>query len=110
MTATAPSRTLLLTVLGAGVLAGAGATYLALPLRTASSAPSLATTSAPAAPTNTAGASVRLSADELARAQITVTPVESAALTDSVAIPGLVEPNAYKQTVVTALVAGRITR
>jgi membrane fusion protein, heavy metal efflux system len=107
MTATATSRTLLLTVLGA--VAGAGVTYLVLSSRTAPALP-LASSSAPALPVRAADASVRLSPDEVTRAHITVTPVEAVALSESVTIPGVVEPNAYKQTVVTALVAGRITR
>jgi len=108
MTAAMTSRTVLLGVLAAGAIAGAGVTYLVMPRRAAPGLPA-ATLSAPRSVKAT-DSSVKLSPDEMARAHITVTPVEALALGDSVTISGLVEPNAYNQTVVTALVAGRVTR
>jgi RND family efflux transporter MFP subunit len=108
MTTPASSRSLLVVALGVGVLAGAGTTYLALAPR--NRAPSSAdVTAPPPSPRSDAGA-VTLSPEEVTRARITTTPVVAAALQGSVTIPALVEPNAYKQTVVTALVAGRVTR
>src|SRR5688572_3892083 len=53
---------------------------------------------------------VSLSAEAVHRAGIVVTPVSSAASGTSLRLPGVVEPNAYKQIAVTPLVAGRITR
>ena len=108
MTATSTSRTFLLTVLGVGALGGAGVTYLAIPQRSASALPAAA--NAPSSSMNAAAPIVRLSPDDIARAHITVTPVQEALRSDSITIPGLVEPNAYRQTVVTPLVAGRVTR
>lgn len=84
-------------------------TYLALTQRTASE-PSPAPVSAPAAPVNAADGALRLNPNEVGRARIVTTPVEAVALGESVTIPGLVEANACRQTVVTALVPGRITR
>jgi multidrug efflux pump subunit AcrA (membrane-fusion protein) len=53
---------------------------------------------------------VSLSADAVKRAGIELAPVTMGAGSSGVRIPGTVEANAYKQVVVTPLVAGRVTR
>lgn len=54
---------------------------------------------------------VTLPVEAMKRAGIETVPVaRSTADTSTVRIPGTVEPNAYKQVVVTPLVAGRVTR
>ncbi len=53
---------------------------------------------------------VTLSADAVARAGIAVATVGSSHQTTGFRLPGVVEPNAYRQVVVTPLVSGRITR
>ena len=54
---------------------------------------------------------VTVSMEAMKRAGIeTVTVVRSAAGSSTVRIPGTVEPNAYKQVIVTPLVSGRVTR
>jgi RND family efflux transporter MFP subunit len=69
----------------------------------------------PVAPTPAPGATlpdvtVTLTKDAVERAGIRVAAVTTANGTPTMRIPGVVEPNAYKQVVVTPLVAGRITR
>ncbi len=53
---------------------------------------------------------VSLSADAVKRAGIELATVTIGAASSGVRIPGTVEPNAYKQVVVTPLIAGRVTR
>jgi RND family efflux transporter MFP subunit len=53
---------------------------------------------------------VSLSEDALKRAGIELATVTMGAGASGVRIPGMVEPNAYKQVVVTPVVAGRVTR
>jgi cobalt-zinc-cadmium efflux system membrane fusion protein len=53
---------------------------------------------------------VSLSEDALKRAGIELATVTTGAGASGVRIPGMVEPNAYKQVVVTPVVAGRVTR
>ena len=53
---------------------------------------------------------VPLSQDAVARAGIVVAPVTSGTSATEIRLPGVVEPNAYRQVVVTPLVAGRITK
>lgn len=53
---------------------------------------------------------VPLSQEAVQRAGIRVTPVEIAREAGSLRLPGVVEPNAYRQVAVTPLVAGRVTR
>jgi membrane fusion protein, heavy metal efflux system len=53
---------------------------------------------------------VSLSEDALKRAGIELATVTTGARAAGVRIPGMVEPNAYKQVVVTPVVAGRVTR
>ena len=52
---------------------------------------------------------ITLTPEAVQRAGITVTPVGHATGTDSLRLTGVVEPNAYRQVIVTPLVAGRIT-
>jgi len=54
---------------------------------------------------------VAVSVEAMKRAGIETAPVmRSAAGTSTVRIPGTVEPNAYKQVIVTPLISGRVTR
>lgn len=53
---------------------------------------------------------VPLSKDAVDRAGIVVAPVTSGATATDLRLPGVVEPNAYRQVVVTPLVAGRVTK
>lgn len=53
---------------------------------------------------------VTLSPEAIERAGITVTAVTAGTASSGLRAPGVVEPNAYKQIVVTPLVSGRITR
>ena len=63
---------------------------------------------APAAPL--ADVVVPLSPEAAARAGVVVVPVASESASDAIRLPGVVEPNAYRQVIVTPLVAGRVTR
>ncbi|MGH9384404.1 MAG: efflux RND transporter periplasmic adaptor subunit [Vicinamibacterales bacterium] len=53
---------------------------------------------------------VRLTEEAVQRAGIVVAPVSSERAATALRLPGLVEPDAYRQVVVTPLVAGRVTR
>ena len=53
---------------------------------------------------------VSLNGDAVERAGIVVAPVASGGSATGMRLPGLVEPNAYRQVAVTPLVAGRVTR
>jgi RND family efflux transporter MFP subunit len=53
---------------------------------------------------------VSLAPDAVERAGIVVTPVTNTEAAGGIRLPGVVEPNAYRQVVVTSLVAGRVTR
>jgi cobalt-zinc-cadmium efflux system membrane fusion protein len=53
---------------------------------------------------------VPLSQDAVERAGIVVAPVTSGTSGTAIRLPGVVEPNAYRQVVVTPLVAGRVTK
>ena len=53
---------------------------------------------------------VTLSKEGVERAGITVTTVAGGTASGGLRAPGVVEPNAYKQVIVTPLVSGRITR
>ena len=101
--------------------AGAGATYLLMRGEAgagghAADMPSPAGAQPPRAAS--AGASnaplsdvvVPLSQDAVERAGIVVAPVASGTSATEIRVPGVVEPNAYRQVVVTPLVAGRVTK
>ncbi len=53
---------------------------------------------------------VPLSQDAIERAGIVVAPVASGTSATEIRLPGVVEPNAYRQVVVTPLVGGRVTK
>jgi RND family efflux transporter MFP subunit len=55
-------------------------------------------------------ASITLTPDAMKRAGIVVAPVSSGSGTALLRLPGVVEPNAYKQVIVTPIVGGRVTR
>ena len=103
------------------VALGAGSAYVAM--RPASATMARGGTSA--APASTRGAapaertaltdapaevSVTLSPDAIRRAGIVVAPVTAGAGGAQLRLPGIVEPNSYKQVVVTPVVDGRVTR
>ena len=109
------------------VLTGAGGSYLFMhrsadPAGQMGAAPSGATTatppSGPEPPPATVAQSnaplpdvvVPLSAEAVERAGIIVGPVAGGRSAGEIRLPGIVEPNAYRQVAVTPLVAGRVTR
>jgi RND family efflux transporter MFP subunit len=53
---------------------------------------------------------VPLSQDAAARAGIVVAPVAGGTSASEIRLPGVIQPNAYRQVVVTPLVTGRVTR
>jgi len=53
---------------------------------------------------------VTISKEGIERAGITVATVAAGATSDGLRAPGVVEPNAYKQVIVTPIISGRITR
>ena len=109
-------------LVGIGLLAaGAGATYLlmrndAAPDRRV--APASAPAAAQPSPTPSGVTSnsplsdvvVPLSAEAVERAGIVVSAVSTGMSGTAIRLPGVVEPNAYRQVVVTPLVAGRVTK
>jgi membrane fusion protein, heavy metal efflux system len=100
---------------------GGGATYV-LMRNTAGAGGHVADTPAPPSPEPSAGSGVAssnapladvivpLSQDAVDRAGIVVAPVTSGPTATNLRLPGVVEPNAYRQIVVTPLVAGRVTK
>jgi cobalt-zinc-cadmium efflux system membrane fusion protein len=99
---------------------GAGATYLLMRTnagpggRVEDVAPPT-TQPTPAVPAATSNAPlpdvvVPLSRDAVERAGIIVGPVTSGTSGTEIRLPGVVEPNAYRQVVVTPLVSGRVTK
>jgi cobalt-zinc-cadmium efflux system membrane fusion protein len=105
------------------VAAGAGGTYLWMrpPVENPAggASPSSAQRQSGTGATNTSSVPsngpprdvvVSLTEDAVKRAGIELATVTTGAGPSAVRIPGTVEPNAYKQVVVTPLVAGRITR
>ena len=100
---------------------GAGAAYLVMRSDAGAGGHGAAMPSpagAQQAPAATAAASngplsdvvVPLSQEAAERAGIVVAPVASGASGTELRLPGVVEPNAYRQVVVTPLVAGRVTK
>ena len=105
---------------------GAGATYIGMrssraPTESDGHAPMAATPSPaarPAAEPTSGGVEsaalpdvvVTLSKEAVDRAGMTVTAVAAGTMSGGLRAPGVVEPNAYKQVVVTPVVSGRITR
>jgi RND family efflux transporter MFP subunit len=107
------------------LLAGAGAAYVALRVGSVAGEPAVAMPagaadgSRPAAGNAPgAGASdallpdvkVTLGVDAVQRARIDVAPVTRGTSSVDLRLPGVVEPNAYRQVVVTPLVGGRVTQ
>jgi RND family efflux transporter MFP subunit len=111
------------------LLVGAGGTYLlmrdrfgagenasaaaAAPPPVAAVSPPAAIESAapPAASTSTLpDVIITLTKEAIDRAGIGVTPVSTRSMTDHLRLPGVVEPNAYRQVSVTPLVGGRVVR
>jgi membrane fusion protein, heavy metal efflux system len=111
------------------VLAGAAATYVLMGRGARSedrisnmpAGPDVGRTPTPPAPPSAEGPArtsstplpdvvVPLAADAAERAGIVVAPVAAGTSTADIRLPGVVEPNAYRQVVVTPLVAGRVTR
>jgi len=99
--------------------AGAGVTYLLMRSEAGGrvvemSPPTGAQPSPPAsAPSSNAPLSdviVPLSQNAVERAGIVVAPVASGTSATEIRLPGVVEPNSYRQVVVTPLVAGRLTK
>jgi cobalt-zinc-cadmium efflux system membrane fusion protein len=108
------------------VLSGAGASYLFMrssaevPERM--DAPAVATPATPPAGAQPSFATtardnaplpdliVPLSAEAVERAGIVVAPVANGTSAGGIRLPGVVEPNAYREVAVTPLVAGRVTR
>lgn len=110
------------------VVLGGGSVYLALrpaatlrPQTGTPATPASATASAPATPAALAESDsnpaltlpdveVPLTKDGVDRAGIVVVPVLMGAAGEGLRAPGVVQPNAYRQVVVTPLVSGRVTR
>ncbi len=108
------------------VLLGAGASYLfmrssaEMPERMDASAVSTAATPASGAQPSSATTApknaplpdviVPLSVEAVDRAGIVVAPIVSGISAGGIRLPGIVEPNAYREVTVTPLVAGRVTR
>ena len=101
--------------------AGAGATYLLMrrdagaggrvgDMSPPTGAPPSAAASATTSNAPLADVVVPLSQDAVERAGIVVAPVASGTSATEIRLPGVVEPNAYRQVVVTPLVAGRVTK
>src|SRR5262245_32650488 len=88
---------------------GAGALYLMVRPRLARSTapPAASTATASAAPiaADSADLAVTLTPDAIERAGIVLAAVTSGTEASALRLPGLVEPNAYKQVAVTPLVA-----
>lgn len=97
--------------IGAPLLVAVGASAMYLYMRVPASAPPA---HAPAPPQAAAGSAttgdavLTLSPDAVARAGIETTVVGAGEQNRRLVIPGIVEPNAYKQVVVTALAAGQV--
>jgi RND family efflux transporter MFP subunit len=108
------------------VLMGAGASYLLMrssaEMPERMDAPAVATSATPPPGAQPSSATttrenaplpdviVPLSAEAVERAGIVVAPVTSGTSSGGIRLPGVVEPNAYREVAVTPLVAGRVTR
>jgi len=109
---------LVLVAVGAGAayfgLRSSGSSLLALDERTGLADPPRTIASPAADPAGEPPASpdviVTLSPEAIARAGITVTSVTAGTASGAFRVPGVIEPNAYKQVVVTPLVSGRVTQ
>lgn len=63
-----------------------------------------------AAATATGAHAITLSHDAMTRAGLVIAPVEAGAAGGAIRVPGVIEPDAYNQVVVTPLVTGRVAR
>ncbi len=99
------------------LLIGVGGTYLIMRTGTSPATMPGMSSDAGSAPAPSAPATsprldvvVTLTPDAIQRAGIEVREVTTVAGTDHLRLPGVVEPNAYRQVVVTPLVGGRVVR
>src|SRR3954453_15135589 len=102
------------------IAAGAGLAYIAVrpaPPITSAQSTAAGALQPPAGPLPSAPAAgatpdlvVTLAPEAIQRAGIVIAPVSSGRDTSTLRLPGVVEPNAYKQVVITPLVGGRLTR
>jgi membrane fusion protein, heavy metal efflux system len=97
------------------LLAGAGATYVFMRTAAATTPETATPSSTSSAPSGVPGAGARdvvvtLTPDAVQRAGLTTATVALGTSATHVRLPGVVEPNAYRQVAVTPLVSGRITR
>ena len=97
------------------LFAGAGATYLFMRPAGGASHETAVMPAPAAAPTSAPGASagdvaVMLTPDAVDRAGLKTASVTTGTSSVDVRLPGVVEPNAYRQVAVTPLVNGRVTR
>jgi cobalt-zinc-cadmium efflux system membrane fusion protein len=104
------------------LLVGAGGTYLVMRDRPASSSntpsgpgrqPAISQTQTPGGLSSRPAAAsndvvVTLTKEGLDRAGIAVTPVTTQGVAEGLRLPGVVEPNAYRQVSITPLVSGRV--
>ena len=108
-------------LVAAVMLVGAGAAATYFTMRRPEPAPAgadtagrTASTPAPSQPhaatTPAAAVAVTLSQDAIKRAGIVLQPVAMSPAAGQLRLPGTVQPNAYRTTVVTSIVGGRITR
>ncbi len=114
-------RLTVLVAAAAGLLAtGAAATFFVLRSRdvashsqTTAAIPPAGPPAAPAAPVASGSSPdvvITLNQEAVTRAGITVAPVGTDRAGGVLRLPGMVEPNAYRQVIVTPLVSGRVTR
>jgi len=110
--------------IGAAILfvaVGAVSSYIVMRPAARSSAPSVSSPATTASPTQRSSAVraadgplpdviVTLTDETIRRAGIEVATVQSGPMASVLRLPAVVEPNAYKQVIVTPLVSGRITR
>ena len=94
--------------------AGAGIAYVAVrpaspshAVQPSVGAPSSISTPAPSAASEVV---ITLTPEAIQRAGIVLVPVSAGRDTSALRLPGVVQPNAYKQIVITPVVAGRVTR
>ncbi len=104
------------------LVAGGGIAYVAVAPRSAPAAASSPegtppggvqpTTASPSAtvPGASADILITLTPEAIQRAGIVLAPVSTGGSTLTLRLPGVVEPNAYKQVAITSLVGGRVTR
>src|SRR4030095_14536133 len=92
------------------IVAGASAAVMYFYLRGANPAPNPATAAPSSATGRTTGAEpvILLSPEAITRAGIQTTAVTRGRVARDIAVPGTVEPNAYRQVVIVSTAAGQI--